>query len=209
VRTLILLALTAVALAGLALPASRAGAHADYDRSEPADGAVLAESPSRVDAWFGQDMRRSEGLPVMIVVNDAGDTLNPDGAVLDDADRTHLTAELPPALPDGRYTVIWHTLSDEDGEEAQGAFHFYVGAGPTDATPTPSETRTPAESPTPPPPGPTPTAATPPDGGGDDDGSELPLWTLFVGIAGGMAAGSVGAFALARRTQEGGRPDES
>jgi methionine-rich copper-binding protein CopC len=196
-----LLILTAIALAGLVLPAGSAEAHADYERSEPADGAVLAESPPRVDAWFGQEMRRAEGLPVMIVVNEAGDVLNPEGAALDDSDRTHMSAELPPALPDGRYTVIWHTLSDEDGEEAQGAFHFYVGAGPSEATPPAGETPTEAAaSPTPPPS--TPTTAATPDAASDDDGgggSDVPLWILFVGIAAGAAVGSLGAFALARR----------
>jgi methionine-rich copper-binding protein CopC len=188
-----------MALAGLVLPAGPAGAHAGYERSEPAEGAVLAESPPRVDAWFAQEMRRSQGLPVMTVVNDAGDVLNPDGAALDDADRTHMSAELPPALPEGRYTVIWHTLSDEDGEEAQGAFHFYVGAGPQDATPPAGETPTPLpESPTPTLPGPTPTPAAGADGD-SGGGSDVPLWTLFVGIAAGAAAGSLGAFALARR----------
>lgn len=193
--------LVAMAAAGLLLSSGSASAHANYERSEPADGAVLAESPDRVDMWTTQEMRRSEGLPVLTVVNESGDVLNEDGSTLDDADRTHVYAELPPALPDGRYTVIWHSLSDEDGEEAQGAFHYYVGEGPAGgaATPAPDETAEPtapaAETPT------TEPAATPtlePSADADDGGDGLPVWALALGIIGGGVVGGGGGFLLAR-----------
>jgi methionine-rich copper-binding protein CopC len=196
--------LAAAALAGLVLWTGSAGAHADYERSEPGDGATVAESPQRVDAWFGQEMRRAQGLPTMIVVNASGDTLNPEDAVLDDADRTHMYVDLPPDLPDGRYTAIWHTLSDEDGEEAQGAFHFFVGAGGDEGTPAPSPRATlaPGVTPTPEPeptfddvivrPSVTPTgpAPTPATAGDDKGGDDVPLWALALGVMGGAAAGS-------------------
>lgn len=186
--------LLAVALAGLVLSTGSAGAHANYERSEPADGATVAESPGRVDVWTSQEMSRSEGLPTMIVVNESGDVVSEEDAVLDDADRTHMYVELPPSLPDKRYTVIWHTLSDEDGEEAQGAFHFYVGAAtdgvdtpaPVDTpepTAPPAATSVPTESPEP--------AATPAAAGGDDDGGDVPLWALALGIVGGAVVGAV------------------
>jgi methionine-rich copper-binding protein CopC len=192
--------LVAIALAGLVVSTGSAGAHARYERSEPADGAVLAQSPERVDMWTSQEMARSGGLPVLTVVNDSGDVLNEEGAVLDDDDRTHVFAELPPALPDGRYTVIWHTLSDEDGEEARGAFHYYVGEGPAGGgTATPAEeTAEPiAETPTAEPtavasPTPAPSGA---DGGDDDD---VPVWALVLGIAGGAIVGGGGGYLVAR-----------
>lgn len=187
----ILLAAAAALLTVLA-----ASAHAKYERSEPADGAVLAQPPSRVDVYFSQEMTRSGGLPSLVVVNDVGDRVDL-GAKLDDNDRKHIYADLAPALPPGRYTVIWHTLSDEDAEEAQGAFHFYVGPGPSGAPPAaPVATTAPAA---------TPAAATlaatagpaAAEAGGD---SSLPIWALVAGIAGGLLAGGAGGYGLARRS---------
>ncbi len=197
-----MLSVTAFALATIAAMfggtgwlAHPASAHSGYERSEPADGAVLADSPPRVDVYFSQEMARSGGLPTLIVVNDSGDQVDL-GATLDDNDRTHLYAELAPSLPNGRYTVIWHTLSDEDGEEAQGAFHFYVGAGPAGGTQPPA---TPPAGATP---SPQPTVAPspqPPTTGTDDGG--IPAWALVLGIAGGALAGGVGGIFAGRRLE--------
>ena len=142
------------------LPVATVDAHAGYESSTPADGEVVPEGPSQVDVFFGQEMARSGGLPSLIVVNGSGDQVDL-GAELDDADRTHIFTPLAPSLPDGRYTVIWHTLSDEDGEESQGAFHFYFGAPnhkiappspqptlPDKGTPVPTLTAAPTDPPT-------------------------------------------------------------
>jgi copper transport protein len=158
-------------------------AHAGYDRSTPGDGEVLAEAPSRVDVYFAQQVARSGGLPTLIVVNEAGDQVDT-GAVLDDDDRTHMSAELEDGLGDGRYTVIWHTLSADDDEEAQGAFHFYIGSGPSTG-PTSSA-------------GPTTTPSAPADENDDDGG--VPGWLLIAGIAGGLVVGVGGGLALGRRS---------
>ena len=184
-RRLVGAALLASALVGAALAAASVEAHAGYERSEPADGAVLAESPPRVEVWFSQELRRAGGLPTLEVVNFAGDVLS-DPAVLDDDDRTHVYAALPPSLPNGRYTVIWHTLSDEDDEEARGAFHFYVGEGPGTAS---KIVLTPAPTPTPAPP-------PPPN---DADGG-WPAWVIaLVGaFGGGVVVGAVVLFAVRR-----------
>jgi methionine-rich copper-binding protein CopC len=178
--------LIAAALALILLRSGSAYAHAGYESSTPADGEVLAESPPEVHVYTSQEMARSGGLPVLTVVNDAGDVLN-DSTTLDDEDRTHVFAELPPELPDGRYTVIWHTISDEDGEEAQGAFHFYVGDGPSGTTP-PAASETPAGSATPSP---------SPDDDGDDGG--IPAWALVVGVLAGVVAGGGAGAVIGRR----------
>ena len=170
-------------------------AHGRQQRSEPADGAVLAESPPRVNVWFSQELRRTSGLPTLVVVNAAGDVVS-EPAVLDDDDRTHVHAALPPALPDGRYTVIWHGLSDEDGDESRGAFHFYVGEGPEMASEivlTPSPTATPTATPLPP-----PTATPPPPEVPDDDGG-LPAWLIaLIGAVIGAAVGGGAVFIVSR-----------
>ena len=167
----------------------RAFAHAGYQDSTPADGETVTESPERVDVFFGQEIARLGGLPTMIVVNVFGDIIA-DEPVLDDTDRKHVYVDLPAALGTGRYTVIWHTLSDEDGEEAQGAFHFFLGEVPGETT---SDTTTPAAATVSPPP-------TVVDGGDGGGGSDVPLWALIGGVTASLAAGlGVGVALAARR----------
>lgn len=183
----------AVVLVLAALLVASVEAHGRSQGSEPADGAVLAESPPRVEAWFSQELRRARGLPTLDVVNAAGDIVSAP-AVLDDDDRARVSAALPPSLPNGRYTVIWHTLSDEDGEEARGAFHFYVGEGPDTApniAPTPAPTATSTSTP-PPTATPTPTATSPPPPPPEEDGG-WPTWlvALIWAVIGGVVGAAV------------------
>jgi methionine-rich copper-binding protein CopC len=101
-------------------------AHADYARSEPGAGAVVAEAPARVDVWFTQDMFRRQGENWLHVAGPDGAEATAGEAVIDDDDRRHLWVELLPNLPAGEYTVTWHTLSAEDGDDEEGTFTFTV-----------------------------------------------------------------------------------
>jgi methionine-rich copper-binding protein CopC len=182
----------ATALAGLLLmPVICVSAHADYDHSTPADGEVVATAPAKIDVYFKESITRANGLPLLIVLNDTGDPVDtgtfaaPSGT-LDDTDRTRMSDTLQPNLPDGRYTVIWHTVSADDGAEAQGAFHFYIGgavtpvptAAPRSATPVPS---IPAVTPAP------------------SSSSDIPIWGLIAGIVGGVVVGGGGGLMFGRR----------
>lgn len=190
-------AMLAVA-AGLLLATAGASAHAGYDHSTPADGEVLAEPPERVDVYFSQEMARTGGLPTLVVVNPSGDTVSEE-AVLDDDDRTHMSVELPPALPEGRYTVLWHTISDADGEEAKGAFHFFIGEPSTKETPTAS---TGAGTGTPDSVQPTMLStqtATPTQSSDGNGGGDVPVWALIAGMIGGAILGIGIGIAYARR----------
>jgi methionine-rich copper-binding protein CopC len=183
------IALALLLAALLAGGGQRAFAHAGYEESTPGDGETVSESPERVDVLFGQEIARQGGLPTIIVVNQFGDLIA-DEPVLDDIDRKHMYIDLPPSLGAGRYTVIWHTLSDEDGEEAQGAFHFFVGEVPDETSPA---TTTPAAA----------TVAPPPTAiDRDDDGNHVPLWALIGGVAASLTVGLGVGVALAAR-----RPD--
>jgi methionine-rich copper-binding protein CopC len=200
-----LILVTALALAGLVFSTGSASAHARYESSEPADGSTVADSPERIDIWFTQEVRRTGGLPTITVVNDSGDTVSQD-TVLDDDDRTHMYVDLVPALAPGRYTAIWHAISDEDDHDGQGAFHYFVGE-PSDATPTPGDTATatptptlagPTATPTPPPSTPEPTPTPPPPDTADDDSGDIPIWGLIVGIAAGLVVGGGATWAVRR-----------
>jgi copper transport protein len=182
----------AAALAVLLLmPVVRVSAHADYDHSTPADGAVVATAPAKIDVFFKESITRANGLPLLIVLNDTGDPVDtgtfaaPSGT-LDDSDRTHMSDTLQPNLPDGRYTVIWHTVSADDGAEAQGAFHFYIGGA---VTPVPTAAGSATTVPSIP-------AVTAPS---SSSSSDIPIWGLIAGIAGGVVVGGGGGLLFGRR----------
>jgi methionine-rich copper-binding protein CopC len=184
----LILPLAAALTVLLLMPVIRVSAHAAYDHSTPGDGEVVAAEPAKIDVYFKENNAKANGLPALIVVNDTGDKVDA-GSVLDDTDRTHISDALSPGLPNGRYTVIWHTVSADDGEEAQGSFHFYIGgavtpvptAAPGSATPVPS---IPAVTPAP----------------SSSSSSDIPVWGLIVGIVGGVAVGGGGGLLFGRRT---------
>jgi methionine-rich copper-binding protein CopC len=187
-RPALLALVVAAAFAVLAaMPAPPVSAHAAYESSTPNDGEVVAESPATITVNFNQEVSRSGGLPTLEVVNAAGDTVS-SNAVLNDDDRTIMTADLNPGLPDGRYAILWHTVSAEDGEEAKGAAFFYVGEAPSATIPGATGSATPA---------PTATAA-PVDGDDDSDGVSMLL--LIGGIIGGLVVGGGGGLLLGRRS---------
>jgi len=126
---LLLAALATAALVLAAAPSARA--HARLERSAPAAGAVLAEPPTTIDLWFNELLddefnevavfrAKPDGAP-----SDATD-LATGKPVVDDADRTHLSAPVG-ALAHGAYVVQWKVLS-RDGHSARGRVLFRVGA---------------------------------------------------------------------------------
>jgi copper transport protein len=117
--------LVALVLAGFSLAMPReATAHAEYDHSDPPANAVLPVSPSQVSIWFTERLERA-GSNAQIYDQDGkqvqGVTTGPgDGP-------TAMIVKLPPNLPNGTYSVVWETLSADDGHPAQGYFAFTVG----------------------------------------------------------------------------------
>jgi len=136
--------------AGCLMLAGVVYAHADYARSEPGAGAVVAEAPSRVDVWFTQDLFRRQGENWLRVTGPDGSEVTAGEAVIDDDDRRHMSVELLPGLPAGEYTVAWRSLSSEDGDDAEGAFTFLVDPD-AQATSTPMLSEAALPSPTSPP----------------------------------------------------------
>jgi methionine-rich copper-binding protein CopC len=126
------LLVAAAAAAAMAIPALVAYGHASYDYSMPDDGEVVTASPTELSAFFNDEIRRQEGTYYLRVLDDSGTQVSDGNGVLNDDDRTNIVAPIPELLPDGRYSVHWKTLSDEDGDEAQGVFCFYVNIQPTE-----------------------------------------------------------------------------
>lgn len=198
------LGLVALVAASLALP-SVVWAHAEYDRSNPPADTAVPEAPERLDVWFTQDLFRREGENALEVTNEAGERVDLDDLVIDDADRTHASVGLPVDLPAGTYTVYWRTLSATDGDTDEGTFTFTIDPN---ATPVPTETveATATEPPTstPTPDGASPTSEATPSGEGgeageddeaEDEGTPMPWWVLIAAL-GILGAGAAGAWAI-------------
>jgi methionine-rich copper-binding protein CopC len=113
--------------------ASMAFAHAAYERSNPSKGQVLTMPPAVVEIFTSQDLRRAAGTYEITVADERGARVDNGDTRIDDSNRRRFQVTLKPDLPPGRYVVRFKTLSDEDGEEDEGAFAFYVGTQPTDA----------------------------------------------------------------------------
>lgn len=206
------------AFAALAIPASVSG-HAGYESSTPARDEVVQTAPPQVDVFFTQEVFRQQGDYYVRVFNDAGDQVSTGDGVIDDDDRTHISADMPAGLPAGRYIAQWKTLSSTDGDDESGAFCFYVQTEPTqaqrdecaafaeeegetpvatggatEAAPT-TEATVPATEPTS-----TPVAST-----SSDDDSGVSSAVIIAGIiVGGVVVLAIvaGAFILLRRTLE-------
>ena len=119
----------ALFLAAIHYPLSTAvHAHADYDRSAPSADEVVSQAPQQVQVWFTQDLFRREGQNALEVYGPDDRRVDQDDAAIDDDDRKLMTVSLQSDLPNGVYTVRWRTLSADDGDDAEGEFHFTIEA---------------------------------------------------------------------------------
>lgn len=112
--------LVALASLGTAL------AHANLVRSDPAIGASLPASPTRVQLWFSEAVEPTFSKAAVLDANrqpvDLGDSLvAPD-------DPSSLIVGVKPGLPSGIYVVAWTTQSKIDGHVVRGTVPFGVGA---------------------------------------------------------------------------------
>jgi methionine-rich copper-binding protein CopC len=111
-------------LLGCLLSSSSAFAHAHLTAAMPADGAVVASSPSALSLAF------TEGLELKL----SGATLQGPGgtpvatgpASLSAADDKVMNITVLDQLGAGTYTVDWHAFSN-DGHTTRGTYHFKVG----------------------------------------------------------------------------------
>ena len=121
-------AVLATAVLAAALPPAIARAHGSLVRSKPVDGALLDQSPSRVTAWFNQELETPAST--IAVFDGQGRQIGGKGGVdLDDPDHASLTATLANALDAGRYTVRWSVVSVTDGHSGHatsGEFVFEI-----------------------------------------------------------------------------------
>lgn len=132
-RILIILAPLLLLCIG-AVSVTQVFAHAAYDHSTPARDEVVQTPPAKVDIFFKEDVVKVSGQYFVHVFNDQNAQVStPADGTVDDDDRTHMFADLPASLSNGRYIVRWSNVSFDDGDAEEGAFCFYVGVQPTAA----------------------------------------------------------------------------
>lgn len=111
----------------LLLAAAPVAAHSLLVKSQPEEGAVLAQSPEQLLAWFSEELEtHSSTLQVLDAAGRQVD--NGDGGVdLNDPNHASLIVTLPASLPTGKYTAHWAAVSAADGDATEGEFTFSVG----------------------------------------------------------------------------------
>ena len=116
--------LIAAGLAALTLWPVAALAHAVLVKSVPAQRAMLAEPPPRVELWFNE--RLEPAYSKASVTNEAGAQVDLRDVAVSVEDPRRLSLSLP-ALAPGRYTVSFRVLS-VDGHVVESKLTFTVKA---------------------------------------------------------------------------------
>jgi methionine-rich copper-binding protein CopC len=178
-----------VATLALLLGASPAFAHAEFESSDPADGASLATGPSTISVTFSDTMQ--QGFNELTVIGPDGTTHYENGEVLADGDT--VSVGVNPLGPAGRYQIGYRVLSD-DGHPVSGSVAFTLTApGPAAAQLASSAAAAPA-----------PADAAPAPVAQQDTGSGgSPVWPWIVGAVVLVAAGVFVAMRLGRGGSEG------
>ncbi|GAA4544726.1 copper resistance CopC family protein [Pseudonocardia xishanensis] len=174
-----------IAMVALLVGASPAFAHAQFEGSDPADGASLATAPQTVTLTFSDTMR--QGFNTVTVTG-------PDGVQYQagepTAQDTTVSVALNPLGPAGVYQIGYRVLSD-DGHPITGRLGFTLTqpgtAAPAtgSAAPVAPTTAPPVEA------APAPAAQTEESGG-------MPVWPWIVGAVVLVGAGVAVAMRLGR-----------
>lgn len=144
-RPIRVIVVASIALLAWQIPAWVASAHANLDRSDPADGQQLNTAPSRVSLTFTETP--DPELSSVTVLDAGGNEVQAGPAQPTPGDPKTLVVPLPQDLPDGVYTVSWRVVSEEDGHTTAGALAFGVGVSPATAPGPPTAPTTPGPSP--------------------------------------------------------------
>lgn len=116
----------AIAVAAALATVSVAWGHAVLVRSSPANRAVVAQAPSRVQLWFNE---RIEPAYARLTVVDAQDLPLDSGEVIVGPEDPRLLSVGLPALEPGRYTARYRVLS-VDGHIVEGEVSFTLRPRP-------------------------------------------------------------------------------
>jgi methionine-rich copper-binding protein CopC len=128
-----LIAVTVVALVlGVIGSPKLALAHAELESSSPPAKGTVTSLPSSLTLVFSEEVK--PGSVSVTVTGEDGQRVDDGGAAVDlnDPERTRVNVTLF-AGGDGIYTVQWQTISNIDGDQAEGSYTFTVAADPVAA----------------------------------------------------------------------------
>lgn len=108
------------AVALLLFAAVAAHAHLKVSKTEPAEGAVMAEPVTSIHVWLTQEP--DVALSKLELVGPAGPVALEPVATTGKKD---LVSKVTGAMPDGEYTARWQTAGD-DGHVQKGEWKFSV-----------------------------------------------------------------------------------
>ncbi len=114
-------------------------AHARLTTSVPAKDSTVTTVPTQVLLTFTQETSATQSTGS--VANASGTTVST-GFKVDLNDRTKMTITLQPNLPNGVYTVKYHTLTEDDNGVVDDSFNFTIQAAQQAATAAPTGTTT-------------------------------------------------------------------
>ncbi len=109
----------------LCLTAVVVSAHAQLKTADPADKATVTASPAQVTLTFSEETSATRSTGSVV---DASGAVVSTGFKVDLNDRTKMTIALKPSLPNGVYTVKFHTLTEDDNGMVDGTTTFTLQA---------------------------------------------------------------------------------
>ncbi|HEX8598959.1 MAG TPA: copper resistance CopC family protein [Chloroflexia bacterium] len=101
-------------------------AHAHLESSTPADGATVASGVTQVTMTFSEEVSVDQSNAQLAAAE--GGAVSGATSAVDRANRNTITITTP-ALADGRYTVTWRAVTEDDNGITNGTFSFTVGSG--------------------------------------------------------------------------------
>lgn len=119
----------------LCLAATAVSAHAQLKTADPADKATITTSPAQVTLTFSEETSATKSTASVV---DASGAVVSTGFQVDLNERTKMTIALKPSLPNGVYTVKFHTLTEDDNAMVDGTTTFTLQAAAGTATATTS-----------------------------------------------------------------------
>ncbi|MCO5223328.1 MAG: copper resistance protein CopC [Thermomicrobiales bacterium] len=103
-------------------------AHAEIERTTPAQDSILAAPPENLQFWFTERISTDPSPPTIIVFDEDGNQLETTALTIDPNDPRHLTVEVS-GFSTGTYTVSWTVQSADDGHTLSGTYGFRIGTG--------------------------------------------------------------------------------
>jgi len=121
----LLVAVLAIIFA-MVLSPQRVSAHAALESSDPANGDVLASAPAEIAVHFTERLEQSYSR--LQLHDNLGEPIDGTSLTFPPGDEYTMVLALPANLPNGTYSLLWRTLSNDDGHTAQNYFAFTVGS---------------------------------------------------------------------------------